>query len=57
MSAVGFDSDPLLLGFNVTGPKVDGVIVNVCAAAEPLKLRIIVVLTPPPLGVMAISPV
>ena len=57
MSAAGFDSAPLLDGASVTGPVAVGVMVNVCAAAELLKVKTIGMLNPPPVGVMVMVPV
>ena len=57
MSAVGLDSVPLFVGANITGPTEAGVIVNVCGVAEPVNVRTMGVLKPPPLGVMVIIPV
>jgi len=57
MSAAGFDSEPLLAGVSVTGPTAVGVMSNVCAAAELLKVRTMGALSPPPLGVMVMAPV
>ena len=56
MSGAGFDSEPLLVGVSVTGPVDEGVMVNVCAAAESLKVRTMGALSPPPLGVMVMAP-
>jgi hypothetical protein len=50
-------SEPLLAGVKVTGPTAVGVTVNVCAAAELLKVRVMGALKPPPLGVMVMVPV
>ena len=57
MSAAGFDREPLLAGIHVTGPTAVGVTVNVCEAAELLKVRVIGALKPPPAGVMVMVPV
>jgi hypothetical protein len=51
------DSEPLLDAVRVTGPTAVGVIVNVCGVAELLKVRMIGVLKPPPLGVIVMVPV
>ena len=57
MSAVGFDSEPLLAGVKLTGPTAVGVTVNVCAAAELLNVSTTGVDKPPPDGVMVMVPV
>jgi hypothetical protein len=57
VSAAGLDSEPLLLAVRVTGPTAVGVTVNVCAAAELPKVRVIGALKPPPAGVMVMAPV
>ena len=57
MSGAGFDSEPLLVGVSVTGPVAEGVMVNVCPAAELLNVRVMGALNPPPVGVMVIAPV
>jgi hypothetical protein len=49
-------SEPLLPGVSVTGPTTVGVIVNVCAAAELLNVKVIVVDSPPPDGLTVIVP-
>jgi hypothetical protein len=50
-------NDPLLDGVNVTGPRVVGVIVNVWATAEFVKVKTIGVESPPPEGLIVIVPV
>jgi hypothetical protein len=57
VKAAGFAREPLLLAVKVTGPTAAGVTVNVCAAAEPEKDRVIGALSPPPEGVIVIEPV
>ena len=57
MSGAGFDSEPLLVGVSVTGPVAEGVTVNVCPAAELLKVSTMGALSPPPVGVMVMVPV
>ena len=54
--ADGLVSEPLLLGVSVTGPTAVGVIVNVCAVAELLKVSVIAVDRPPPEGVIVMVP-
>ena len=49
--------EPLLAAVKVTGPTTVGVTVNVWAAAELLKVRMIGALKPPPAGVIVIVPV
>jgi hypothetical protein len=41
----------------LTGPTAVGVTVNVCDAAELLKVRVTGALKPPPLGVIVMVPV
>src|SRR6185437_14541064 len=55
--AAGLTRTGLLLGVRVTGPTVVGVTVNVCGAADPLKVRAMGEVTPPPVGVMVMVPV
>ena len=57
MSAAGFDSEPLFVAVRLTGPTAVGVMSNVCAAAELLKVRVMGELSPPPVGVMVTVPV
>jgi hypothetical protein len=56
LSPDGFASNPLFVGVSVTGPTAVGVIVNVCARAELLKVRTTGVESPPPDGVIVIVP-
>ena len=46
-----------MVGVKVTGPTAVGVIENVCAADELVKVNGIAVESPPPEGVMVIVPV
>jgi hypothetical protein len=55
--ADGSVNEPLLLGVNVTGPTLAGVIVNVCGVRESLNVSTIAVESPPPAGVIVIVPV
>ena len=57
MSGAGFDSEPLFVAVRLTGPTAVGVMSNVCAAAELLKVRVMGELSPPPVGVMVTVPV
>jgi len=50
-------SAALLAGVRVTGPTAVGVIVNVCAAAELLKVSTMAEDRPPPEGVIVMVPV
>ncbi len=53
----GLISPPLLVGVKVIEPASIGVIVNICGVTEPLKVKMIGVLSPPPEGVRVIVPV
>jgi hypothetical protein len=57
VNAVGLARAGLLLGVRVTGPAAAGLIVNVCGAADPLKVSGMGVVSPPPDGVMVMVPV
>ncbi len=50
-------SDALFVGVRVTAPPDVGVMANVCATDELLKVRTMGVESPPPLGVMVMVPV
>ena len=55
-STEGFVSPPSFEGVSVTGPGEAGVIVKVCAAADPLNVSTTAVDNPPPEGVMGEMP-
>jgi hypothetical protein len=56
VSAVGFDSEPLLVGVSVTGPTAVGVTVKVCATDELLNVSTTAADNPPPDGVTVTVP-
>ena len=56
MIAAASVNEPLLLGVNVTGPLLVGVIVKVCGVAELLNVNTTGVDRPPPEGVIVTVP-